>query len=790
MTPPETFGRTFAAAKTPAARLALDPGGERRAGLATIDAAIDDQLIRGLAGERIIQLADRHDDETVLLPTLDEQTLATVTAHVDVETMEHRGAWALPERETVLAGWANFAWWVCQEPRFVASLADDDRHRITLRGNPAGTFAWAAVTPIFDLLCVPHDLRADKAGKPGKGDVAAQEKAWKPLDAMLEACEIDLAAELAPFRPGSGWSRLTSAQRAEARVRLVAGWAQHATPEVAARLRTWMLGGLVDRFYAKAKTGTPTSRDALTKAHWRPMVAFFGGDWLALLAYLEEQPHPNEQIAGSLPEPKLFVTGADRARQAAAAAGVDAGEVDRMLASFFGNQAATSLVEHRTAALRRVWAAVDKLHASQTPATGSLWGLLDERDEVHDTRFDDQYRKGLWRQALPADLNAEIVSLWGTVAMSKSVDRLVSRWLPHHGVWDTIGAALQFWHEMALTAFAHTETTGYWEWGLGEISDSQKPRLEALESAGCPVDRTFFSELAAAARALGPIEYRKDISTVGEGPITIEMTYTSSERKKRPGFERLRDVITRHRRAWAEEHLERWIEHRWQTDLRAAARAYNRHLLAKGKAPTPKQSITASQPALDRWFAGDVRALLTAIGQNAPAGAPVYERRLPADPYRFGKAVERALGGGLPEPDMVQWDSANRAKLAEFKRIREHNSARYYAAFAAYDYLRAWETLGEPPTEMKQVKGAKSHASMLDRGDSDAAWSKIAAAIQQVLADPAAAEVVQKPALPFARGAEPAETRAASHSPRDQAEGEPAPTGRGGLLRRMFGSRG
>jgi hypothetical protein len=39
------------------------------------------------------------------------------------------------------------------------------------------------------------------------------------------------------------------------------------------------------------------------------------------------------------------------------------------------------------------------------------------------------------------------------------------------------------------------------------------------------------------------------------------------ERLKRPGFERLRNVITRHRRAWADQHLERWLEHGWQTDL-------------------------------------------------------------------------------------------------------------------------------------------------------------------------------------------------------------------------------
>jgi len=789
MTAPTTFGRRLAAAATPAERLTLDAGADRRGDSQAIDRAIDELLCRGLEGERIINLGERYDDETITLPGVDDATMAVIGQHVDVDAMERRGAWALPDRETVIAGSANFGWWVRQEPRFVGSLADDERRKITLRGNPAGTFAWAAVTPVFELLCVPHDLRASKAGN---ATVDAQRKAWKPLDAMLDACGVDLAEELAPFRPNAGWSRLSAAQRADARLRLVEGWTRHATPEIAARLRAWMLGSLIDRFYSRAKTGTPTSRQALTKAYWRPLVAFFGGDWLGMLSYLDEQPHPGEEIAAALPEPKLFVGGADRAREAAAAAGVDAGEVDRMLASFFGSHDGTSPVERRVRALRHVWAALDELHATHETADGTLWGILDERDEVHDTRFDDQYRKGLHRQALPVEVNTEVAELWGTTATSKNPDRLVSRWLPHHGAWDTFGPALHFWHEVALTAFAHTETTGYWDWGLSEIADRHQDRLDELAAVGCPVDRGLFRELADTARSLGPIEYERHVSRSERHGITVEVSSSGSDRVKRPGFERLRDVITRHRRAWAYQTLEPWLEHRWQTDLRAAAEAFNRTLLAKGKPPTVRQCINASQPALDRWFGGDIRQLLGAIGQQAPAGTPANERRLPLDPYTFGKAVERALGGGLPEPDMTDWPGEDRKTLAEFRAARDHNSARYYAAFAAYRYVQAWEALGERPS-MKQVKEGKQSASFLNRDDPEGAWAQLEDAILKVLADPSP-PMVTTPALPFSRPVDPSQRTVVAHpvhpeaapGARTQPAGEP-PAKRGRLLRRLLG---
>ena len=56
----------------------------------------------------------------------------------------------------------------------------------------------------------------------------------------------------------------------------------------AERYRTFRIGQLADRYYAKAKNGQALRKRVLTKPLGRTLTAYFGGDWLAFLAYLGE----------------------------------------------------------------------------------------------------------------------------------------------------------------------------------------------------------------------------------------------------------------------------------------------------------------------------------------------------------------------------------------------------------------------------------------------------------------------------------------------------------------------
>lgn len=728
MTEPLTYGRRLAGLTGAQARLEFERDEGRRADFAGLDVVIEGMLRRALAGERVLQLGQRYDDETVTLIAADTEARQQISEVYDVATMESRGAWALPGRETVTAGAVNFGWWVRQEPRLVSSLAGDERRKITLRNNPTAVFAWAALAPVFELLVIPHEMRSAKAGK---ADVDVQGKHWAKLDALLDATGLDLAEELAVFRPRSGWSQLRAEERADARLRLVEAWARSATPETAAVLRMWLLGGLVDRFYLKAKKTTPTSRQVLTQAFWRPMVAYFGGDWLAFLRYLEEEPAASEEIITSLPEPKVYVGANDRAREAATAAGVDSTEVERMLASFFGSGDTTSPVERRVDALKRTWQEVDALHAAQIPGGRNMWGLLDERDDPFDDRFEG-YVLGLHRELLSSELNRDIKELWRTSVIGRVPDRLVTRVLPHAGVWDAFGPALQFWHRISLAAFGNTEGLTYFDYGLVDIAGHYREELDAMDALGRPVDRQFFKDLTGAAHRLGDPEgdHNSGETTrhnIGDG-LAIEMTISVSggrPRGRRPGFEQLRDVVTRHRRAWAAEHLDGYLRARWEADLRAAAEAYNRALNAKGKPPTIRQTITASKPTIDLWFAGDLGALLGAIGQKGPSAKPTYERILPEDVYAFALHVYRNLGP-VGEPEVADWQ--DRVAVAAHRTARDHNVYLRYAAGHCYAYVERWESLGRPP-EMKEVAGGSGAAKWLNADDLDAGWQRLTNAI-------------------------------------------------------------
>jgi hypothetical protein len=723
-----SFGRRLRETHGVDARLELEREEQRRGELGAFDVILEKTLVRALGGDRVVKLGERQDDEGVELVGFEEGEVATLNGHFDIGAMESRGAWALPERETIVGGTVNLAWWMGQEARFVSSLAGDERRKSTLRENPGAVFVWSALAPVFELLAIPHELRSAKLGK---ADVDAQEKRWVELDLLLDACGMEMTDALAPFRPHGGWPRLSAPERMTARLDLIAAWKGSATAEVASRLRMWAIGGLVERFYSKAKKSTPNSRQVMTKAYWRPLVAYFGGDWLSLLRYLGEEPSASEEIATSLPEPRLYVAGEERARAAAEAAGVDPAELELMLSSFFGGGDPSSPVERRVEVLKKTWVEVDALHAAQIPGGQNMWGLLDERDDPFDDRWEG-YVFGLHRRLLSHGLNEGIIGRWGTSVIGRAPDRLVTRVLPHAGALDAFGPALKFWHTISLVAFGNTEGLTYFDYGLVDIAGRYRDELDAMEVLGHPVDRAFFKDLTDAAHRLGEPEGAGGETSSHEiAPgLSIEFTVSGARpRGRRSGFEQLRDVVTEHRRAWAAEHLDGYLEARWEADLRGGAEAFNRRLQAKGKPPTVKQVISESKPTIDRWFGGDVGAFLGSIGQEGPAGRPAYERLMPEDVYAFGETVHRNLG--LVEvPEVSDWQDTTAVNARN--AAMQHNNYRHYAAANAYEYVQRWEALGRRP-EMKEVPGGKGAMKWLNENDLDAAWRQFVKAIEDAI---------------------------------------------------------
>ena len=501
-----------------------------------------------------------------------------------------------------------------------------------------------------------------------------------------------------------------------------------------ARYRALRLLPLLKRYYAKAKKdGMVLRRRALTREFEATLSGFFGGDWLALLDYLGEQPHPDEHVATALPETKLYVGPSQGADANFSTEAVSEEQLKLIAASLFGGE--TSPVEQRISALARYWEAFDSLHARQKRGMDPLWGLVEDYPGFVLFRADDAdspHCQGLYRRALPDDLLGEIDKLWGSAMSPREPARIVTEPFPHIRLADAFGPALRFWHGCALTAWFLSEGP-YSRTDMAGLENYHSRDLAELEDLGTPVDRSMFAELVAAERRLGEPEpiYTESREVEVEPGLVIETSMSHGSRRE--GFENLRDVVTKYRRAWADEHLRSYLRKRSENDVREAARVFHVKSAERGgKLPTPKQFARTAAVPTDRWFGGDMAALYRAFGERSPV-SPVRVRVVPEDVESFVARVYRALGGIEVDPSPEEFDQASREKHSS-EISDNHNKAQL--ANKALEYLRLEEGLGRRPTLKEFGKGGFEYrAAEAGLGtEADAAWEGYERIIRDALA--------------------------------------------------------
>ena len=432
-----------------------------------------------------------------------------------------------------------------------------------------------------------------------------------------------------------------------------------------------------------------------------------------------------------MPETKLFV-GAAPSRVAAVAAehGLPADEVERILGTFLGRHAGSSPVEERVVVMRRWWDSYDAAHAAQKPGMRSLWGLVDEGIIVFGN--EQASESGRYQSVLPQDIVAEVDQLWDGVTLARWPERIVSEFYPHRQMARAFGPALEFWDGLALTCWFLCEGPSS-RTTLGALSQYHHRQVKALDEAGFPVDPAVFRDLEKAERRLGPVQELADEEIASEAGLTV--TFSMSRETRRDGFEILRDIVTRHRRSWAAAHLEDYLRHRWDSELRAVAQEYNRRHTARGKPPTFKQFASFATDAANHWFDGDLGAVFASFGERAPASTERVDL-LAGDPLVFVQAVYRALGGTDPLPQEASW------------RDRENYNRNWQAgrlASEATRYLQLQEALGRTP-EPKEFGADKPNWD--DLGGFDSAWPRYVDAIEvarQIPARPPAPAPLRPP---------------------------------------------
>lgn len=724
----ESFGRMCSRLTSASELLTLERAHGRGSTFPRLDSLVGRLLVNSLRGERILELSQ--DDlyvNHVTLPTLEAAERKLIDEWFAVEQQQARGTWSLPEKASLRAGYASLRWAYNRAGRFGTNLAAEVRGPVKLATSPDAVFHWTILENLFELLCLPFELRGALTGELTREE---QIEKWAEVDTLYRTLGFNVQDELKTMRYGGGWHRLNSAEQHAAKLRLLEALGDQARVEIGERYRAYRLLPLIENYYKKAKRDSRVKRkQALNKALERTLSGYWGGSWLAFLEYIGEEPHPEEQIVTALPKVKPTVASqTNRVEEIAAAKGMPVEVVKSIAASYWSGADEESPVEQRVQCLEQYWRAFDELHARQTPGMKSLWGLAADSRYFSFTAENERqdFNLQLYRQLLPKNLLTEIEHLWGGTMNPKFPDRILTEPFSHQVMIETFGPIIKFWDGCALTAWFVCEGP-YSRTDMSGLAHYHRREVAELEAAGTPIDPHLFADLIEAEKQLGPPRDIEDpSSTTDYGLFSVRISVSSGS--KRSGFEKLRDTVTRHRRVWSEKYLKAYLKSRWEREITEAGRAYNLLVQNKGgRVPTAKQFAKAAILATNHWFGGDVSGLYSALREKCPV-EPQRIRRMPEDVYAFA----RRLYESFPHHKDGQ------------------NYTNYIEAIVglAVRYIQMEEALGRLPAMNELGKRFEDYSRALD-DDAGEAWQVFINTIENVrnapLQSPVAVSTISQP---------------------------------------------
>ncbi|MEV4678575.1 MULTISPECIES: stress protein [Actinomadura] len=655
----------------------------RRERFDDIDHCTAQLLEAALAGQCIINLVDDDTDperHTLVTATpIDPVGRTALEKNLSLSAQQANGAWFLPEAVPLKSQTVNLSAHLRSQPSYALTLAADDNVRVRLASSPDAMLTWSLLVPLFDQLLRPITERA--AAPVRTPD--EHRTVWLEIVRCYQRLGISAGSVLWAFAYRGGWSGLDRAGHARARIALLDAIIGHDPLSIVRAFRAERISAFIDKTAQKAKRGTPLARLVLTKKMQPILSAYFAGSWLEFLDYLELSPNPNEELMTALPQPTFFVGGASKVGSAAAEHGIEVDDVNAMLAAFLGQDTTTSPVERRVTALRSWWRHFDAAHASQRTGMPDLWGLVE--DAPHSIGPLPCPAPRLFERFLPTDLVAEVEELWSGTVLPRWPQAITTEPYPHMAMAETLGPAVSFWHGVGLTAWFVCAGPSS-RTPLNGLRGYYERTLTELAVMGTPIHPSLFEELEQAENLLGPpeelIQHEEQVQ-MSDGVIAIRFIGGG---QRRAGFEILRDIITRHRRGWSNRYLDSYLQERWTQELAAVARELHRRIAVARKAPTFRQFAKFSAGTAGHWFNGDLAALYTAIGENAPDTASRV-RLLPRDTRQFIETVYAELGGRPYEEHLRITDFSTADRYRQRARL----------ATASTRYVQIFEALGRPP---------------------------------------------------------------------------------------------
>ena len=263
------------------------------------------------------------------------------------------------------------------------------------------------------------------------------------------------------------------------------------------------------------------------------------------------------------------------------------------------------------------------------------------------------------------------------------------------------------------------------------------------------------------------------------------------------GFDKLRDVITRYRRAWGGQYLEAYLHKRWNAEVRGAATTFSRMSAEANKPPAAKTFARKVETTVDHWFGGDVSSLYTAIGAKCPVVVTRPPRILPLDQFAFVAAfvteIQAAFRAEVSGKDeRATWE--NDRTLSDLARL----SVKAVQMREALGQMPSLKELGAPAFERAQRirVGDQNHTTEPALAeDPESAYRVFIGAIERALAKSRMkASGVAQPSVTLPAVAPPA-AASLETTPRSATIGARQPAAetseekRPGLLGRLFGRR-
>ncbi len=634
--------------QAPPARWAELHRARRPEALGAYEDALGRLLARVLAGEPVVALAPGGQGvdgpARVILLGLSEEDRASF-ARLPVPQADERH---VPSGGIDLTA-IRLSEVIHQEARWTMSVAG--LHSYVELTSLDAVICQRLLAPLMSDLAYVLRLRAGEGAKSAKGRADRLARCRDAHDVLgLERAQIETLLD----------ADLRRDDVVAARTGLITGWSEHPA-NLGERAMALLCGQLAQAYYSKArKDGTVEAARVLTASVAAQLTATLG-EWSALVAYFGEVQAPADAKPLETPETTL-------------------------------PEEPPPQVAERLQVVRDWWAMYDARQAAQRAGLEPLDELVPTRWDYRAPDENGRPRERLARRALAPELLARIEVLWGSQVLERYPEILVHE--PHPlGIFaELVQPAAALWDELSLTAWFSCFGP-YSRRSLDQLEEFQRNVRQDLADLGAPVDASLYSELAATCaehpfllepHVVAAVEISINLSLDEEGQPTIHSSIGEPQERSHPeAFEALRETITRHRRAWLERYLERYLDQLWRRELDRAADGYWKRFRGRGRAPTVKQALPDLRSAAHHWFGadhGELARLLGLEGQVTASPAP-SPRTVPFDLDALRREVAQRL--------------ALAVKPIEESRDRKYDLERL--AQEAATVLIAWQATGVAP---------------------------------------------------------------------------------------------